>query len=152
MTRWGKAGQRLTDAEIEQRARARAKSRAEQDRSRLAAEAEGLRLWKAGRLVPACITLALDAKELNGPEVDRACGAEEPDVDHWELGILYPRWQQTRLLAELCGVWVPILCRDMEPIRPLCGKFRFPGDEAPPIMRFAPEAIATTLRAEGVLV
>jgi hypothetical protein len=40
---------------------------------------------------------------LEGPEVDIACGAKEPDVDRWEEGELYPTWEQLVLLAELTG-------------------------------------------------
>lgn len=146
MTRWGKAGQRLTDAEIEQRRRARASARAREAAAAAAREAEGKRLWAAGCLVPAAITVALDRKELYGPEVDRACGAEEPAVDHWELGILYPTWEQTRLLAELCDVTVAFLCQDISIVQPLCSKARGRDDDPPAVMRFLPEAIAATLR------
>ncbi|MFI8977075.1 hypothetical protein ACIGO9_29630 [Nocardia asteroides] len=152
MTRWGKAGQRLTEAEFEQRIRqrraAREASRAHEEVAAPEREAEGKRLWAAGLLVPAAITVALDRKELYGPEVDRACGAEEPAVDHWEAGILYPTWEQTRLLAQLCDVAVAMLCQDIEPIRPLCAKARGHDDDPPSVMRFLPEAIAATLRPE----
>jgi hypothetical protein len=57
-----------------------------------------------GRLpVPARITLALDLRELYGPEVDRACGVQEPAVDQWELGVLVPTPAQIRALAKLTG-------------------------------------------------
>ncbi|MBF6202193.1 hypothetical protein IU477_30480, partial [Nocardia cyriacigeorgica] len=124
MTRWGKAGQRLTEAEFEQRIRqrraARAREQAAQQEREAAREAEGKRLWAAGKLVPAAITVALDRKELYGPEVDSACGVEEPTVDHWEAGIVYPTWEQTQRLARLCEVAVTLLCQDIESIRPLC--------------------------------
>lgn len=149
MTRWGKAGQRLTDAEIEQRGRARAASRAREAAAAAAHEEEGRRLWAAGRLIPSAITVALDSKELYGPEVDRACGAEEPAVDHWEQGILYPTWEQTRLLAKLCGVTVALLCQDISMIRPLCGKARGNEDDPPAVTRFLPESIAATLYPEA---
>jgi hypothetical protein len=51
--------------------------------------------------VPHRITQALDAKSLYGPDVDRACGVEEPAVDLWEAGELVPTDEQVRLLAEL---------------------------------------------------
>jgi hypothetical protein len=53
------------------------------------------------RLIPARITMALDLRELYGPEVDAACDAAEPDVDRWEAGELYPTWRQVELLAKL---------------------------------------------------
>ena len=55
-------------------------------------------------VVPARITLALDAAGLWGPDVDLACGAREPDVDHWEAGITTPTPEQVRLLADLTGM------------------------------------------------
>src|SRR5215469_14494842 len=61
------------------------------------------RLVSAGRLVPARITIALDLRGLEGPEVDAACGGEEPDVDMWELGLAVPAPEQVMKLAELTG-------------------------------------------------
>lgn len=61
-------------------------------------------------IVPARITLALDAAGLYGPEVDDQVGTYEGnpagDVDAWELGEAIPTREQVRLLAELCGVTV----------------------------------------------
>ena len=51
--------------------------------------------------VPARITLALDARGLAGPEVDQACGVQEPEVDLWELGRIVPTRAQILLLAKL---------------------------------------------------
>jgi len=51
--------------------------------------------------VPARITMALDANELYGPEVDQACGVEEPAVDRWEAGTLIPTPEQIVALAAL---------------------------------------------------
>lgn len=59
------------------------------------------RLVATGRVVPARITIALDFRGLEGPEVDIACGAQEPDVDLWECGVAVPTEEQLRLLAEL---------------------------------------------------
>ncbi|MDF3320228.1 hypothetical protein P3G66_31950, partial [Rhodococcus sp. C3V] len=42
------------------------------------------------------ITRALDAAELYGPDVDIACGAQEPAVDEWEAGTRYPSFGQGR--------------------------------------------------------
>lgn len=53
--------------------------------------------------VPARITAALDMRELYGPEVDHACGVEEPAVDEWEAGDRIPTAEQLALLAELTG-------------------------------------------------
>jgi hypothetical protein len=54
--------------------------------------------------VPARITMALDMRELYGPEVDRACGVEEPAVDEWELGLRVPTDAQMLALAELTHI------------------------------------------------
>jgi hypothetical protein len=111
VTAWGKAGVRLTPAEVAARA---ARQRTQRNRNRTfadATETEGYRAWREGRLIPATITLALDAHALTGPEVDVACGAREPDVDRWEAGVQYPSWEQTKLLAELCLVTVEFLTR-----------------------------------------
>lgn len=51
--------------------------------------------------VPARITIALDIRHLDGPEVDLACGAREPDVDDWEAARKVPSHEQIILLAAL---------------------------------------------------
>jgi hypothetical protein len=51
--------------------------------------------------VPERITAALDIRGLYGPEVDRACGVEEPAVDLWEAGDLVPTAEQVEALARL---------------------------------------------------
>ncbi len=51
--------------------------------------------------VPGRITVALDAKALDGPEVDEACGVAEPVVDLWEAGVLIPTDEQLAALAKL---------------------------------------------------
>ncbi|MGV9836660.1 hypothetical protein ACWDUL_21065 [Nocardia niigatensis] len=151
-TVWGKAGQRLTTTEIQQRRHQILQARNKAVAAQAALEAEGRRLWRAGRLIPWRITIALDHKGLEGPGVDIACGATEPAVDQWEAGILYPTWEQTRLLAELCGVTVPFLCAgDMLPAQPLCRKWnQHHADTPPPVTAFQPEAITRTLTAEGM--
>ncbi|MDH6283933.1 hypothetical protein [Prescottella agglutinans] len=63
-------------------------------------------LWKAGKLVPWYISYLLDCGQHFGPEVDIACHAEEPAVDLWETGSLYPSWEQTVALARLLDVRV----------------------------------------------
>jgi len=57
--------------------------------------------WLMGLVVPAHITMALDGADLHGPQVDWACGVQEPAVDNWEAGRLYPTWEQIVRLAEL---------------------------------------------------
>jgi hypothetical protein len=98
--RWGKAGVRLSDTES-RRSEAR---RARSSHFRVVDEQEAYRKWDAGLLVPNRITVALDLHSLDGPEVDAACGAAEPDVDRWEAGELYPTWEQLKLLSNLTGL------------------------------------------------
>lgn len=63
-------------------------------------------LWEAGKLVPWFITQLLDAGKHVGPQVDIACKAEEPAVDMWEVGRLYPSWEQAVALARFLNVRV----------------------------------------------
>jgi hypothetical protein len=93
--RWGKAGTRLTAVEANRIGLRRYRSEVDEETAH--------KLWSEGKLIPHRITMALDLRELYGPEVDAACGAVEPDVDRWEAGELYPTWQQLLLLAELTG-------------------------------------------------
>lgn len=57
--------------------------------------------------VPARITIALDARALDGPEVDLACGTFEGnpdgDVDAWEVALAVPSPEQVRQIAKLTG-------------------------------------------------
>lgn len=53
--------------------------------------------------IPDRITAALDIRGLYGPEVDLACGVEEPAVDLWEAGELVPTAEQVEALARLTG-------------------------------------------------
>lgn len=57
--------------------------------------------WREGLVSPRAITTALDTRALYGPEVDHACGVQEPAVDQWEAGQLYPTWEQLDALAKL---------------------------------------------------
>lgn len=98
--RWGKAGVRLSSAEARQNDARRGRT----VHFQVAADQEAYRKWDAGLLVPHRITLALDSRGLEGPEVDAACGAAEPDVDRWEAGELYPTWEQLKLLSNLTGL------------------------------------------------
>lgn len=110
-------------------------------------------LWRAGRVVPAQITAALDACDggpLQGPQVDLDCGAQEPDVDNWEAGLLYPSWEQLQRLARLTGFPIRFFFRDHPglsgPIFFMCNRSR-PSQSVvlypePPILTFTPEALA----------
>jgi hypothetical protein len=147
MTRWGKAGVRLTDKEAEQRGR---RATAERNRNKIRQDADdriAYRLWRAGELQPYLITTALDAMGLFGPEVDRACGAQEPDVDLWEAGKLYPTWRHVQLLAKLTGKTARFLCTRREPLRPEHTSMRFhmPLDDRPPVWEFDMDAVKRTV-------
>jgi transcriptional regulator with XRE-family HTH domain len=96
---WGKAGVRLTEDEIRARRQREGRDRLVREQ----ADDEACRRWRAGGVVPEAITLALDARGLYGPEVDRACLVEEPAVDLWEAGKAYPTWEQLCALAALTG-------------------------------------------------
>lgn len=65
-------------------------------------------LWKAERLVPARITMALDfpatsPEPFHGDWVDEVLGVPLGHVDEWELGVRYPTWEQLAALRELTG-------------------------------------------------
>lgn len=109
------------------------------------------RLWATGKMVPWQITIALDAMGLEGPEVDVACGAQEPDVDRWESGDLYPTWDQVLALSKLTGR-LPILFMEYKETKIAIhtrSSLRFhlpPGVELDePILAFKPEAITARL-------
>lgn len=69
-----------------------------------ALEQQAYRDWATGKVIPDRITTALDAQ---------ACGVEEPAVDLWEAGTLYPTWEQLCALARL--VDLPVGVFTMEP-------------------------------------
>lgn len=79
------------------------------------------RLIRTGKIVPARITMALDICGLEGPEVDIACGAAEPDVDMWELALAVPTLEQVEKLAALTGFTVAWFYKPLEP-GPLTGE------------------------------
>lgn len=54
--------------------------------------------------VPERITMALDRRGLDGPEVDIALGGAEPMVDEWEAGTRVPTAEQVAALADLTGM------------------------------------------------
>jgi hypothetical protein len=143
MNRWGKAGVRLTEKEAEQRGRAAAASRNRHQRDRTADDRIAYRLWRAGELQPYLITIALDARGLDGPQVDIECGASEPDVDLWEAGKLYPTWRQLLLLAELCGVTPRFLCtkRDTIPVDHTSLRFHGHVEDRPRVWSFDMDAV-----------
>lgn len=66
--------------------------------------------------VPQRISAALDLRELYGPDVDTACGAAEPDVDEWELGISVPTREQVRLLAKLTDFPIKFFYKPWKPL------------------------------------
>lgn len=106
--RWGKAGQRLTDAQIAERDRRAVQARLAAQAAERGWQEQARTRWEAGLVIPDRITAALDLCELYGPEVDRACGVQEPAVDLWEAGRLYPSLDQLAALARLTGfrpVW-----------------------------------------------
>ncbi len=94
---WGKAGVPLTEDEQRRRQWDRQRSARLKAETREKAHAD----WRLGRLRPYRITMALDSRALEGPEVDRACKVEEPAVDQWEAGERYPTFEQLEALAEL---------------------------------------------------
>lgn len=101
--------------------------------------------WEAGLVVPHYISVALDAQGLYGPEVDEACGANEPDVDRWEAGELYPTWEQLCLLAELTEVTPAYFVRPAEEhveVGWTTARFHVKGwtQPPPPILAFKPGA------------
>jgi len=105
------------------------------------------RLWREGLLVPAQITFALDLAGLHGPDVDIACGANEPDVDLWEAGKLYPTWEQTQALAALTEQPIRRFFTRPTPLSMNETSMRFhrppdPERETPPIPRFADAVVA----------
>ena len=77
------------------------------------------KLLRVGRVVPARITMALDMRGLDGPEVDEACGTFERnpagDVDMWEMALAVPSPEQVRLLAELTGFPIPFFYKPVKP-------------------------------------
>lgn len=88
------------------------------DRVRFAAAAArqtNERLLATAKPVPARITMALDMRNLDGPDVDTACGAVEPAVDLWECGVEVPTPEQLVLLAKLTDFPVGYFFRPIEP-------------------------------------
>jgi hypothetical protein len=145
--KWGKAGVRLTEKEVEQRGRAATASRNRRKAQRAADDRVAYRLWRAGELQPYLITCALDAQGLFGPEVDVACDASEPDVDLWEAGKLYPTWRQVLLLADLVGSTPRFLCPKRDVLSANQTSMRFHGyvDDRPRVWAFDMDAVKRTV-------
>lgn len=148
MSPWGKAGERITTEQARERVRAR--QAPARRASAVAKESNAARLsaahkaWKAGLARPDMITQGLNFRDLYGPEVDRACGVEEPTVDLWEAGRVYPTWEQLTALAALCEL--PVWWFTEEPLISagdlfICGRGRVI-DTTPPITTFDPMALA----------
>lgn len=81
------------------------------------------------------ITLALDAAELYGPEVDIALGGREPMVDRWELGELEPTPEQIIALARLTRMPPAYFYLGDPPMTPgwVCGRRKVDGRRCRPI-------------------
>lgn len=114
--------------------------------------------WRRGLVVPHRITLALDIRQLHGPQVDRDCGAKEPDVDQWEAGEKYPTWEQLLALAALTDFDPAFFTPEPDQIHALgpgvmfvCCRSRRtwnPRVDIPaPVLAFTPAAIAATVGA-----
>ena len=72
-----------------------------------AAERRDPAAYYAGQVpTPERITMALNFRDLYGPEVDQALGGEEPMVDEWESGARTPSLEQVQALAEMTGFTV----------------------------------------------
>lgn len=142
------AGDLLTAEALRERAEAAAQRRA--------SERDAHAAWQLGDVVPHRITLALDLRQLYGPEVDAACGVAEPAVDQWEAGTRYPTWEQLLALAELVDFDVRFFTVPEDQVHALgpgvifiCDRSKRrwnPRVEIPaPIVRFDPAAVAATL-------
>jgi len=138
--RWGKAGQRLTPRPAIDGIR---RALAHQARERALDQA--YRLWRAGGFVPAMATLALDAAGLYGPDVDRACGVEEPTVDLWEAGRVYPTWEQVLALARLTGRAPIVFFRRPLDWRETTMRFHVLEEAKPPVLACDPEAVRVVI-------
>lgn len=101
MTSWARAGIRATTDEARAQDSARSAKRNKTRAAHSSAVEEARLKWSRGLLRPYLITMALDLAGQEGPQVDAACLAAEPDVDNWEAGTLYPSFPQLLALAAL---------------------------------------------------
>jgi hypothetical protein len=97
--------------------------------------------------VPAQMTQAFNLRELEGPEVDEACGAAEPAVDRWEAGLEVPTSLQVRLMAQLtrCRIswfYQPVREEERSMTIRLCYRSR---------RRHVADVVTTTVDERGVL-
>lgn len=98
-----------------------------------AAEAHDPSAYYAGKTpTPERITMALDLRELYGPEVDRALGGEEPMVDEWESGVRVPALTQIQALAKLTEF--PVRFFYQPPPLPLSGGWLCGSDGCTPLL------------------
>lgn len=145
---WGRAGERISEEEAARRRAARRKPaaaaaavvRPENDR-RLA---DARRAWEAGLVRPYLLSLWMNHRGVEGPEVDAACGVPEPTVDLWEEGRVYPTWDQLLALATFCELPVWRFTEDVDTTRTfLCARSnRAPVLEPERIRAFDPLALA----------
>lgn len=143
---WGKAGVRRTEQEAIEAATdiARRRGRERVMKQQFAARAHAA--WSRGEVKPFLITRALDLRGLYGPEVDRACGVEEPAVDRWEAGELYPTWEQLEALARLTRLEPGFFTRGVEPMDTepvfICQRGKsVQVTDSEPVLQFAHEAL-----------
>jgi hypothetical protein len=101
VTVWIKPGVRADHRETAKRRQESGRRKAQTDLAEKRILAEARSGWEQGLVRPFRITNALDSRGLDGPEVDEACLAHEPDVDQWEAGTLYPTFEQLLALAKL---------------------------------------------------
>jgi hypothetical protein len=143
---WGKAGERLTVDEARKRAGKRSRQRGRERFVEAKSVSQARSAWERGLVKPWRITAALDLGQLYGPEVDRACGVEEPAVDRWEAGELYPTWEQLEALSRLTNFPVAFFTSDAPPIDEgtafICSRMRQPtGPVKDPVLQFSHEAL-----------
>lgn len=80
---------------------------------------------RKGAPTPERITIALDWRDLYGPEVDEALGGQEPMVDEWETGERIPTDEQMQALAWLTDFPIDFFYLPPPPPMPglmLCGE------------------------------
>lgn len=144
------------DSKLGDRARYRQVA-AEQQRERGSDRLTVYQDWQHGRVVPHRITMALDLHGHHGPEVDAACGVEEPAVDMWEAGTLYPSWEQLQALAVICPqVLLAYFVLPLIDPLPLATSLRFhrvggraTDQREPPAVRcYPPEVVWATVRGD----
>lgn len=102
--------------------------------------------WEFGELKPYMLTRWMDYRGVDGPDVDHHCGVQEPIVDRWEDGTVYPTWEQLLALAEFCQIPVYYFTEPMavdEGRVFICSRGRKPLAEPAAITAYTHEALAT---------